>query len=231
MIYSIHANWNGTDQGVSYSDLPDECPLCQKGIRPMRVASILTGGNKPERMQIVYQCPRDECGDLFIATYSTSDTNAAFFVLRKVEPKRTRPERFPEEIEKVSSSFVRIYNAAIGAETDLEGMGIRKALEFLVKDFEISHHPQHADRIRKLRLGPVIDEFCDDTKLKAAAKRATWLGNDETHYTRIWTDKDVTDLKKLVRITVSWIEREILTAELEQEMPDPKASAPVGSKP
>ena len=37
------------------------------------------------------------------------------------------------------------------------------------------------------------------------AKRATWLGNDETHYFRKWEDKDLSDLKKLIEMTVHFI--------------------------
>ena len=40
---------------------------------------------------------------------------------------------------------------------------------------------------------------------------ATWLGKDETHYVRIWNDKDIEDLKMLMQLTVYWISRELLT--------------------
>ena len=55
--------------------------------------------------------------------------------------------------------------------------------------------------------------------MRAAAKRATWLGNDETHYVRRWEDKDITDLKNLVRLTVNAVENAILMRQYEKEMP------------
>ncbi len=40
----------------------------------------------------------------------------------------------------------------------------------------------------------------------------------ETHYIRKWEDKDVDDLKLLIRLTVNWIESHILTAQYTKEM-------------
>ena len=34
------------------------------------------------------------------------------------------------------------------------------------------------------------------------------LGDDETHYERRWIDKDLNDLKNLIRLTVNWIANE-----------------------
>jgi hypothetical protein len=50
------------------------------------------------------------------------------------------------------------------------------------------------------------------------AERATWLGNDETHYVRKWEDKDINDLKILIKVTLHWIEMELLTEQYKTEM-------------
>lgn len=50
-----------------------------------------------------------------------------------------------------------------------------------------------------------------------------WLGNDETHYVRKWEDKDLKDLKKLISLTIHWIEMDALTVEVIADMPDGKA--------
>ena len=62
----------------------------------------------------------------------------------------------------------------------------------------------------------------EDARIKEVAKRAAWLGNDETHYVRIWEEKDVSDLKQLINLTVRWIENEIETRQLLENMPDSK---------
>ena len=46
-------------------------------------------------------------------------------------------------------------------------------------------------------------------------------GNDETHYVRKWEGKDINDLKKLISMTIAWIEIEQLTVDLAKEMPEP----------
>ena len=60
------------------------------------------------------------------------------------------------------------------------------------------------------------------TKIQTVAKRALWLGNDETHYLRKWEDKDLTDLRKLIDLTIHWIEMEKLSEEYIEDMPDKK---------
>lgn len=68
-------------------------------------------------------------------------------------------------------------------------------------------------------------ELVPNLQVKTTAKRATWLGNDETHYVRKWADKDLSDLKLLLDLTIHWIAAEILTKKFEASMPDPKKAA------
>ena len=66
----------------------------------------------------------------------------------------------------------------------------------------------------------VITEYIDDSNIKNVATRAVWLGNDETHYIRVWEDKDLPFLKKLIDLTIHWIEAKELTKTMIEEMPD-----------
>lgn len=97
-------------------------------------------------------------------------------------------------------------------------MGYRKALEYLVKDFCVSKFPDKEDDVKKRPLGQVVDVYVDNENIKQCAKRAVWLGNDETHYVRTWVDKDIKDLKLLIKLTVGWIEQAIITAMLIEDM-------------
>jgi len=152
--------------------------------------------------------------------------STAPFVLQSVVPKTARKTQFSAEIAGVSPTFVEVYNQVVAAEAvnldQLVGMGLRKALEFLVKDFAISHATTDEEKakIRKKQLGPCIEDHIRDAAVRAAAKRATWLGNDETHYVRRWEDKDITDLKNLVRLTVNAVENAILMRQYETDMPE-----------
>lgn len=43
------------------------------------------------------------------------------------------------------------------------------------------------------------------------AKASTWLGNDESHYTRKFTSKDINDLKKFIDATIYCISLKLLS--------------------
>ena len=98
-------------------------------------------------------------------------------------------------------------------------------MEFLIKDYLISENPDDKETIRAKPLGQCINDDVADPNIKSVSERATWLGNDETHYVRKWSGKDVGDLKSLIALSVHWIEAALLTKKLIHEMPDPKAIA------
>ena len=104
------------------------------------------------------------------------------------------------------------------------GVGYRKALEFLIKDYLLvglaENDTEKRDLIKNKFLGKCIEQDVTNIHIKTVAKRAVWLGNDETHYVRKWTDKDVSHLKQLIELTVRWIESEIETKELLDDMPE-----------
>ena len=134
---------------------------------------------------------------------------------------------FEKAITDTSPEFVKVYNQAHRAEQDgldlICGAGYRRALEFLVKDYAKKKNPGKDDEIEKKLLGRCIADYIDHPSVKAIAARATWLGNDETHYVRKWEAKDLQDLKHLIELTTHWISLDLLSAEVVKDMPDPKA--------
>ncbi|MGX5485233.1 hypothetical protein ACWKS0_19040 [Bacillus cereus] len=117
------------------------------------------------------------------------------------KPSGFKGKEFPPEIEQASRSFIEIYHQSERAESEglshIAGMGYRKALEFLIKDYLINTQGQNRDDIENKFLGRCINENISEQRIKDAANRASWLGNDETHYVRKWVNKDVEDLKKV----------------------------------
>jgi len=85
------------------------------------------------------------------------------------------------------------------------------ALTDRIKDFASSKVPERADEIKRQFFGLVISSHIENAQVKACAHRATWLGNDETHYVKKWETKDIEDLKQLIRLTETWILNVILT--------------------
>lgn len=136
-------------------------------------------------------------------------------------------KKFAPMVAELSPMFVKIYNQALVAETQsldqLVGIGLRKALEFLVKDFAKQQHPDDVEAIQKCPLATCIENYVSDANVKGCAKRAVWLGNDETHYVRKWEDKDIADLKLLVHLTTNWVDNVLLTQKYVAEMQPPGA--------
>jgi hypothetical protein len=118
---------------------------------------------------------------------------------------------------------VEVFVQASAAEqyqlAQVAGPGCRKSLEFLVKDYCISVHPDKRDTIMATLLGPCIQTYVDDQNIKDCARMAAWLGNDETHYERRWVDKDISDLKTLIELTTNWIRNHVLTRRYLEGMP------------
>jgi len=175
-------------------------------------------------VQVVLLCPRHDCQKIFVASYTESVAAPGNFQLQTVSAGTKRQEKFSDTIKGISEAFVKIYQQASSAEQDcffeICGVGYRKAIEFLVKDYAIRKFPDKTTEIEQKPLGGCIQEFIDDTRIKNVATRATWLGNDETHYVRKWEGKNLQDLKALIRLTVHWLEMEAETERIVKEMPE-----------
>jgi hypothetical protein len=213
----------GHTSQVIIDDHPNTCPICHASIHPQLIVVYHVHDAVPRRAEIVYRCARLSCQSLFVG-YFVKVAQGEWYKLGEMEPSRPQRFEFPAEVVALSPMFDEVYNQAVAAETyrldQLAGMGYRKALEFLVKDFAIAQQPEKKDAIEKSLLGGVIERYVDDARVKATAKRAAWLGNDETHYIRKWEGKDIQDLKTLIRLTVNWIENVLLTAHYTKDMPD-----------
>jgi hypothetical protein len=198
---------------------PNVCPHCHKSITAQRQQGFL----KDKVVQVVYRCPDDSCRSIFIGYFNHQLVDKTWmYVYSKTSLGTIRARDFSENIQKVSISFVDIYNQAIVAEghglNHITGIGLRKALEFLINDYLVLRKPDQTEQIQKKMLGPCIKDHLDNPNIKDMAERAVWLGNDHTHYVKKWEDKDIRDLKALIDITLHWIEMEVLTEKYKTEM-------------
>ena len=200
------------------TDAPNVCPNCQNTITPLEII----GSRSKAQSEVVFKCPNVECRQLFIAYYEAWGDGTYKFGNR-TNFGRPSVTKFTENIVAVSKFFTIIYNQAkVAEEMGLEeicGVGYRKALEFLIKDYCIFRHPIHEETIKKQTIAKCIGDFVDDARIKSVANRAFWLGNDETHYIRKWEGKNLADLKLLISLTVHWIEMETLTQAYNDSMP------------
>ena len=197
---------------------PDRCPLCHHlVIAVTQYGKYCTyNGKTHHQLELVYSCPNIECGGLFIAYFDPPPSAAnRVYIYRESKPTIIKARDFDELVKQMSPAFCDIFNEAAAAESlelkQICGAGYRKALEFLIKDYLIGQTPDLSASIAKAQLGSCIDTYISDQRIKDVAKRAVWLGNDETHYERRWLEKDLHDLKQLIELTLHWIQMEILT--------------------
>jgi len=231
MTLPINAiNHEGKMVRVFLDKLPDRCPSCRMGIQPLfRTAHVVTSDFRP--FFAAFICPFDNCQVMFIARYRVSilPLEGKVVNLEGTPPLNyVKPPEFAKSIAEMSPRFVRIYAQATLAETneldEIAGSGYRKALEFLIKDFILSdliHDDEEQQKqVRRGMLSDCIRKFIEDTRIQEAARRAAWFGNDETHYERRWEEKDISDLKTLINMTVNWVSLVVESKKIITEMPE-----------
>lgn len=216
---------NGNNYHGEYEE-PSLCPLCKHAIKPQELNFSLF---KDERdhwfFSITYLCKH--CYQTFIVLHTciprrTKNANGlpSYFYAADIiymEPNRFKEMEFDPKINSLSPQFVKIYNQALAAESsnldEIAGMGYRKALEFLIKDYLIHENPDDAETIKKMELGNCIANKVGNERLKTVASRSAWLGNDQTHYTQRFENRDISDLKNFIDATVYWVSMELITEE------------------
>lgn len=212
MPVEINIKFRDTNNAEIFS-LPNQCPHCGETMTPNVHYGISTQAYYDTKgvIAILVNCTTDHCKKFYSLSYSYT-YNSSFRTINLIRDayRPTIKVELPENIEKVSKTFVEIYSQATIAESEkldqIAGVGYRKALEFLIKDYAIKNNTEDEEKIKKKMLGAVISEYLGDfRKLQNLAKAATWIGNDETHYERKHTDKDIRDMKAFIRSASQFI--------------------------
>jgi hypothetical protein len=154
----------------TFEDYPQECPCCHSSILPLVKGSWVDLENTNYNKSFLFlQCPRPNCKICFSVQYTTTDnrmTEHYNFKFEKFVKESVYPICYSEIINNVSNSFVVIYNQAYTAEqlylSEIAGVGYRKALEFLIKDYLIEIKPDNKDAIEKSLLMSCISQFVDN---------------------------------------------------------------------
>lgn len=216
----------GDDSCVGIIDEPTRCPVCKYAIKPVELhISGFRDEKKNAYISALYLCK--SCFRTFLAlheceaaaTYSRVGVLSGHTFKAKMlycEPNRFTKKDFPREITGLSPKFDTIYNQALAAECsnldEIAGLGYRKAVEFLVKDFAIHEHPEKEEDIKSMMLSPCIEKYIDAPQIKTLATKSAWIGNDEAHYVRHHPTLDVEDMKRFIHALVSYISM-LLTVE------------------
>ena len=191
------------------------CPICKHNISPDYIAAC-THSNDTQ-LSILCKCTACDKGFIVFFSKITKNPNAQYICtdIEYSAPSVPQKVKFDNLINNLSPNFVNIYNEAhIAEESGLNsicGIGYRKSVEFLIKDYCMHTNPNDSDKIKIMPLGQVIDAFISALNLKNLAKASAWLGNDETHYIKKFENRDINDLKKFINATVAYITYELIS--------------------
>lgn len=190
---------NKTYSKISF-DEPNICPMCSHSIQPILLSNRLHFYNDHTNLgcfSAFFECTH--CHKSFISTYDIEHekTSSSYKYYKATKllysvPSKFKQQNFSDCITVNYPSFVKIYNQSLEAEhyslDEIAGIGYRKSLEFLIKDFLILHEGKDENKVKPTALGTCINTMIDNPQLKIVASRATWLGNDQTHYEQKYTN-------------------------------------------
>ena len=187
-----------------------ECPRCKGSIAPLFMGGSFKHFSyhyeKVAKIEFYLFCPH--CEQSFIGTYFANYDAGKYsnIALKAVEPLIPAKQAFNSYIKKLSPQFVKIYNQALAAESyglnEIAGLGYRKALEFLVKDFSVHFNPSETETIKSMPLSSCVRKYIDDDSIQSLVEKSAWLGNDEAHYVRKHNDRDTNDMKTFITASV-----------------------------
>lgn len=204
------SNYNESTETVSVATI---CPCCGVSLIPEVPYATLSEDAEDEsknRLFVLNYCPH--CNNGFVSRHTYDDSLDIYMLDSSSQINFFRVD-FSKNIQDLSPDFTSIFTDTAHAEslglTSICGMGYRKALEFLVKDYSISIAPGDKENISKMPLAQCIDKYIANPKLKTLAKASAWLGNDETHYVRKHTTYGLPELKAFITAFVTYVDAEL----------------------
>ncbi len=216
---------------VNYETI-EECPNCKKALAPQNLYGIVHAKNGEEFLSVADYC--NGCHSLIVSEYQIRrevigtkkdgkpDYSSTIYKMEKLNysaPVNFKERIFDERLMKVSPQFVKVYNQALKAENfsldEIAGLGYRKALEFLIKDFAIYNNPDKREEIKSTWMMKCLNDYIDNDKIKTLAEKSEWIGNDEAHYVKIQTERDINDMKKFIDALAYFISMSLIVEDAE----------------
>lgn len=200
-----------TLDGIKF-EIPYKCPHCNKEMtaniimqsRPIEIEQI-------QRIALLAKC--NICNNFFALAYLFRyKYGKPETILIPYTYSPTINLDIPDNIKEISKDFEEIYTQSETAYqlnlNQIAGMGYRKSIEFLVKDFLIFLNTDDADRIINLTINKAIAEI-DNQKLQNLARMTNYLANDQVHIKTLHPTKDIDDLRDFLKNLVYLISFEI----------------------
>jgi len=207
-------------QGTTMSIVnPNICPHCHVTNTPHEIWKIASKDTDNSIVALsAWQCANQSCKKIFIVSHKWDGVLKFHRFLNGLPKGPDWPKpildlksgELGEDGQNVQSNFIKTYLQSLEAENfgldELAGMGYRKAIEYLVKDWAIQTKPEEKEKIEKAWLGAVIKNYYEGD-LKDILERATWLGNDQAHYNKLFEEFDIDVLKELIDLIMVELDR------------------------
>ena len=197
---------------------PDICPHCHVANQPRHLFHYYDGFSL--RLYSLWQCNSKNCNKIFIASHKDSLQGLCFerylngLPQGPIWPKPIidlKDGRTVQTEEIRPSNFIKTYLQSLEAESmgfdEIAGMGFRKSIEYLVKDWAIHNNPEDKEKILGLWMAEIIKNYFTGD-LKDILDRATWLGNDQSHYNKLFEEFNLSHLKELIELIMVELDRE-----------------------
>lgn len=140
MKYLINTTYLSDSQKRNENvELSSSCPCCGVSLFPDLLYAVCVDHDDMEE-DIVYTFNHcQNCDECFISKHPFDEENGDGFIYASSSPVKSCEQNFSEAITSLSPNFVSIYKQAALAESlgldQICGIGYRKAIEFLVKDY------------------------------------------------------------------------------------------------
>lgn len=189
------------------------CPCCGVHLSPQILHGVIIEYDDEEENKVFIFNYCSECNECFISKHVFDEEYGEGYSFAFAAPLSFVQHSFSDAISSLSPDFIAIYNESLQAEelglASICGMGYRKSLEFLVKDYIIHKNPTLKTEISTKLLMNCINDYINDERLKSLAKASAWLGNDQTHYIKKHTDYGTGDLKVFINAFVTFIDADL----------------------
>lgn len=216
----VVSHLSNTNRYLTYEAV-NMCPICKANIFPVFVSGSIDTETTASIFDYCTNCHQTFVTKLQMISSASGNYEAT--TILSSEPNRFVKYNFDPKIISLSPQFDKIYNQALAAETsgldEIAGLGYRKSLEFLVKDFAIHEHPDAEETIKSAPLSQCIRNCISNDSIKTLAERSAWIGNDEAHYIRKQEDRDVSDMKNFIQACVYFIAMTLITEDAKSMLP------------
>lgn len=222
---AVNLNCPGFKDRCFEVSVENVCPVCNYAIdmeaeQGINYHDLHSVDQKQFNIISIHRCPH--CNQGFVVQHKMvaqeQDNGVYGVTIKYVEtsqstfPAKSSYKDIKEDIRKISPKFYDVYKQSLIAKNsglnELYGMGFRKAIEYLVKDFAISENPNKRSSIEASSLHSCIENYFKNSDARTALLACKWLGNNETHYVNSNDSDDVSLLENLIEDTLYYIHRE-----------------------